>query len=77
MQGLVLEQRAKWELIGHGIGIQWPQIDEDIEVESLLAHVIGPTRRRVPLAAALGRQCLENVRKALASEDARQWHPYR
>ena len=37
MQGLVLEQRAKWELIGDGIGIHWPQIDEDIEVESLLA----------------------------------------
>ena len=30
---------------------------EDIEVESLLGHVIGPTRRRVPLAAALGRRC--------------------
>jgi hypothetical protein len=31
------EQRAQWELIGDGIGIHWPQIDEDIEVESLLA----------------------------------------
>jgi len=31
------EQRAKWELIGDGIGIHWPQVDEDIEVESLLA----------------------------------------
>jgi hypothetical protein len=29
-------QRAKWELIGDGIGIHWPMIDEDIEVESLL-----------------------------------------
>jgi hypothetical protein len=31
------EQRAQWELIGDGIGIHWPQIDEDVEVESLLA----------------------------------------
>jgi hypothetical protein len=30
------KQRAKWELIGDGIGIHWPQVDEDIEVESLL-----------------------------------------
>jgi hypothetical protein len=31
------KQRAKWELIGDGIGIHWPLVDEDIEVESLLA----------------------------------------
>ena len=31
------EQRAVWELIGDGIGIHWPLVDEDIEVESLLA----------------------------------------
>ena len=30
------KQRAKWELIGDGIGIRWPLVDEDIEVESLL-----------------------------------------
>ena len=31
------EQRTQWELIGDGIGIHWPLIDEDVEVESLLA----------------------------------------
>jgi Protein of unknown function (DUF2442) len=31
------EERTQWELIGDGIGIHWPLIDEDIEVESLLA----------------------------------------
>jgi len=31
------DQRAKWELIGDGIGIHWPLVDEDVEVESLLA----------------------------------------
>jgi hypothetical protein len=30
-------QRSEWRLIGGGIGIHWPQIDEDIEIESLLA----------------------------------------
>lgn len=31
------EQRAVWELTGDGIGIHWPLVDEDVEVESLLA----------------------------------------
>jgi hypothetical protein len=31
------EQRAVWKLIGDGIGTHWPLVDEDIEVESLLA----------------------------------------
>lgn len=35
--GATPEQRVQWELIGDGIGIHWPQVDEDIEVESLLA----------------------------------------
>ncbi len=31
------EQQRQWRLIGGGIGINWPLIDEDISVESLLA----------------------------------------
>jgi hypothetical protein len=31
------KQRSRWELMGDGIGIHWPDVDEDIEVESLLA----------------------------------------
>ncbi len=30
------EQRSNWELIGGGLGIHWPDLDEDISVESLL-----------------------------------------
>ncbi len=30
------EQRAHWRLIGGGQGIHWPDIDEDIAVETLL-----------------------------------------
>ena len=29
-------QRANWRPIGRGIGIHWPDLDEDISVESLL-----------------------------------------
>jgi uncharacterized protein DUF2442 len=29
--------RANWRLIGHGEGIRWPAIDEDISVRGLLA----------------------------------------
>jgi hypothetical protein len=30
-------ERATWRLIGRGDGIHWPQLDEDISVEGLIA----------------------------------------
>lgn len=30
------EQRENWELIGPGIGLHWPDVDEDISVRFLL-----------------------------------------
>ena len=30
-------QRENWRLIGKGVGIHWPDIDEDLSVEGLLA----------------------------------------
>jgi len=30
------KQRANWRLIGRGVGIHWPDVDEDISVEGLL-----------------------------------------
>jgi len=30
-------QRNKWRLIGGGVGIHWPDLDEDISVAGLLA----------------------------------------
>ena len=30
-------ERANWRLIGRGLGIHWPDLDEDISVEGLLA----------------------------------------
>jgi hypothetical protein len=31
------QERAHWKLIGSGHGIHWPELDEDISVEALLA----------------------------------------
>jgi Protein of unknown function (DUF2442) len=31
------EERAHWRLIGKGIGIHWPDLDEDLSLEGLLA----------------------------------------
>jgi len=31
------EERASWRLIGRGEGIHWPQLDDDISVEGLIA----------------------------------------
>jgi hypothetical protein len=30
-------ERARWRLIGRGVGIHWPLLDEDIRVDGLLA----------------------------------------
>jgi Protein of unknown function (DUF2442) len=35
--GATPAQRAKWRLIGKGVGIHWDEVDEDISVRSLLA----------------------------------------
>ena len=30
-------ERSRWELVGDGNGIHWPDLDEDISIEGLLA----------------------------------------
>ncbi len=30
-------QRDRWELIGPGMGVHWPDVDEDLSAEGLLA----------------------------------------
>jgi hypothetical protein len=34
--GATVEQRRRWELLGGGEGIHWPDIDEDLGVAGLL-----------------------------------------
>ena len=33
-------QRNRWELIGKGVGIRWPEIDEDLSTEGLLRDAL-------------------------------------
>ena len=37
LQHASAEQRQHWRLIGAGVGIHWPDVDEDISAASLLA----------------------------------------
>ena len=36
------KQRGKWQLIGDGIGIHWPDVDEDLSTEGLLRGAPAP-----------------------------------
>ena len=44
------EQRRNWELIGPGHGIHWPDLDEDISIEGILAGRGDRTRARGAVA---------------------------
>jgi hypothetical protein len=35
-------QRANWEMAGAGYGIHWPELDEDLSTEGLLAGARAP-----------------------------------
>ncbi len=37
--------RANFELLGGGVGIHWPEIDEDLSVEGLLRGIRAPGGR--------------------------------
>ena len=37
LQHATREERENWKLIGEGDGIHWPDLDEDISVEGLIA----------------------------------------
>jgi hypothetical protein len=39
------EQRGKYEILGSGEGVRWPDLDEDISVEGMLFGI--PARRSV------------------------------
>jgi Protein of unknown function (DUF2442) len=36
------EQRANWRLAGGGLGIHWPDVDEDLSTEGLLRGAPAP-----------------------------------
>ena len=40
-------ERGNWRLIGNGIGVHWPDLDEDLSVPGLLMPArVAPPRRR-------------------------------
>ncbi len=39
------EERGNWELCGGGYGIHWPDVDEDLSTEGLLAGRASPEVR--------------------------------
>ena len=45
------EQRRNWELIGRGVGIHWPAIDEDISAEGFVRNAMDIIP---PVSAATG-----------------------
>jgi hypothetical protein len=40
------DQRARWELLGDGEGIHWPDLDEDLSVAGLLRGTRAPRSTR-------------------------------
>jgi len=41
-------QRAKWELLGDGEGIHWPDVDEDLSVAGILRGAPAPGGKLPP-----------------------------
>ncbi len=39
------DERKNWVLLGGGVGIHWPDVDEDLSVEGLLWGAPAPFRR--------------------------------
>jgi hypothetical protein len=44
------EQRSRFEIVGSGYGIHWPEVDEDISIEGMLHGI--PARRPPNSSAA-------------------------
>ena len=62
-------QRARHRLIGSGQGIHWPDVDEDISVEGMLA---GSPARRPRMRVAAKRQLPLRVARASAPPSRRR-----
>ena len=42
------EQRSNFEIIGNGLGVHWPEIDEDISAKGMLYGVPAPRPKHAP-----------------------------
>ncbi len=52
LTGATLEQRRKFEILGDGQGIHWPDVDEDISIEGMLYGSPAPRRNKSAKQAA-------------------------
>jgi hypothetical protein len=48
LQAASTKQRKQWQLIGHGRGVHWEAVDEDLSVENFLTAYSRSHKRRVP-----------------------------
>lgn len=48
-----MEQRNDWRLVGGGVGVHWPQIDEDLSLAGMLRGVRSPAPRQDPYLQAV------------------------
>lgn len=42
LDGATDAQRNRWEILGHGIGVHWPDVDEDLSLEGMMAGRAAP-----------------------------------
>ena len=40
LAGATAQQRDNWELIGEGVGIHWPDVDEDLSTDGLIREAV-------------------------------------
>jgi hypothetical protein len=57
------EQRDNWKLIGDGIGVHWPDIDEDVSAEGMLYGIPAPRQSERPRGAGTKRGAQQIARK--------------
>src|SRR6266851_3472033 len=62
-------QRTRWELVGRGIGISWPDIDEDISVANLLEKDGELLMADLGMGMGMGKLAIEMVRGWRGSRD--------
>lgn len=55
LRNATFKQRQKFQLIGGGVGIHWPEIDEDLSVAGLLAGWLPDSRLAVKNQQSNGR----------------------
>jgi uncharacterized protein DUF2442 len=63
------QERARWEIIGDGQGVHWPDVDEDISLEGMLRGV--PAKRRLRLDVKPDAQGGQEQPRGVSSEAAR------